>query len=114
MLGVVSGGPEAQLADAALQARAAAAESGLQEMRAELERLRTQDAEFGGGAFSGGQAQALRELSLALSAAGREFEDALAEKEEALEEATLLHAILAEKDVQIAALERMLDGNRAS
>lgn len=67
-----------------LQARASAAEAGLSAQTAQL-----------------------RELQAALTIAGAEFEEAMTEKEEALEEAELLRAILAEKDAQIRALEQL-------
>ena len=67
-----------------LQARAAAAEAGLSEQTAQL-----------------------RELQAALTIAGSEFEEALAEKDEALEEAELLRQILAEKEAQIRSLEAL-------
>ena len=70
-----------------LQARAAAAEAGLAAQTAQL-----------------------RELQGALAIAGAEFEEALSEKDEALEEAELLRLILEEKEAQLKALEELASG----
>jgi hypothetical protein len=101
----VFGEPEldASLMDSqALQARADAAESGLRELQ--------QRASEGGGL---GDSRALKVLSTALANASVEFEEALAEKEEAMEEAALLREILEQKEAQMQALERMLGSKRA-
>ena len=101
VLGVI-GEAEAEPLDAqALQARADAAESGLRELQ--------QRASEGGL----GDSRALKVLSAALANAGVEFEEALAEKEEAMEEAALLREILEQKDAQLAALEKMLSARRS-